>query len=77
MASGRLRHGRNWLRRRCILGAAAGAAFGPIAYRTGEALGAIPVAAKAPAWISAAGVWSLAMPAPLGLRERLEESARS
>lgn len=72
-----LRHSMNWLRRRYILGAAAGAAFGPIAYRTGEALGAISVAAGPTAWIAVAGAWALAMPMLLGLRERLEKPARS
>ena len=72
-----LRHNMNWPPRRCILDAAAGAAFGSTLPRTVEALDAISLAAAPPAGISVAGAWAIAMSALPGLRERLEEPARS
>lgn len=72
-----LRHSMNWLRRRYILGAAAGAVFGPVAYRTGVALDAISVAEPPVAWLAIAGAWGLAMPTLLWLRERLDKVGRT
>lgn len=70
-----LRHSLDWARRRYTLGAVAGAVFGPLAYTAGDALGAIALAAPPHGWLAIAGVWALAMPLLLWLRERIEESA--
>ena len=70
-----LRHSMNWARRRYALAAAAGALFGPLAYRAGDALGAISLA-PFPVGLSLVAVeWALAMPLLLWLRERLEGAA--
>ena len=67
-----LRHSLDWARRRYLLGAVAGAVFGPLAYAAGEALGAITLAAPPLGWLTVAAEWALAMPLLLWLRERLE-----
>lgn len=68
-----LRHSMNWLRHRYILGTFAGAVFGPLAYRAGEALSAISIEASPLAWLGIACVWALAIPTLLWLRELLEQ----
>lgn len=67
-----LRHSMNWARRRYALAAIAGAVFGPLAYRTGEALGAIALAPWPLGWLAVAAEWALALPLLLWLRERCE-----
>ncbi len=67
-----LRHSMNWARRRYALAAIAGAVFGPLAYRTGDALGAVSLAPLPFGWLAVAGEWVLAMPLLLWLRERFE-----
>ncbi len=68
-----LRHSMDWLRGRYLLGAAAGAVFGPLAYRAGQALNAISVEAAPFGWLAVAIAWACAMPLLLWLRERLEQ----
>ena len=70
-----LRHSMNWARRRYALAAGAGALFGPLAYRAGDALGAISLALFPVGLSSVAVEWALAMPLLLWLRERLEGAA--
>ncbi len=67
-----LRHSMNWLRGRFVLGLAAGAIFAPLAYRAGEALGALTLAPAPFGLLAVAAVWLLAIPLLLWLRERLE-----
>ena len=67
-----LRHSLNWMRRRYVPGAFAGALFGPLAYAAGERLEAIAVAAQPVAWLAIAAAWALALPLLLWLRERLD-----
>ena len=70
-----LRHSLDWARRRYVLGAVAGAIFGPLAYTAGDALGAITLAEPPLGWLAVAGEWALAMPLLLWLRERFEAPA--
>ena len=70
-----LRHSMNWARRRYALAALAGAVFGPLAYRTGEAIGAISLAPSPFGWLAVASEWAVAMPLLLWLRERFEGTA--
>lgn len=57
-----LPHSLGWLARRPWLAAAAGAAAGPLAYRAGEALGAIALPAGAVSLLAVAAVYAVAMP---------------
>lgn len=74
--AGTLRHSMNWARRRYAIGAVAGAVFGPLAYRAGEALGAIALAAAPLGLLAVAVEWAVAMPLLLWLRERAESGMR-
>ena len=62
----------NWMRGRYVLGGIAGAIFGPAAYRAGTALDAISIEAAPEPWLMIAGIWALALPLLLWLRERLD-----
>lgn len=68
-----LRHSMNWLRGRYVLGTAAGAVFGPLAYKAGEALNAISIGTSSFAWLGIACAWALAIPILLRIREFLEQ----
>ncbi len=57
-----LRHALRWLAGRHLLGALLGAAGGPLAYRAGEALGAISIPDPLPGLAAVSVQWALAMP---------------
>ena len=62
-----LRHALRWLAGRYVIGAALGAVGGPLAYRGGEALGAITIPDPALGLVAVSVEWMLAMPALLGI----------
>ena len=71
-----LRHGLRWLLPRRSLAVALGAAGGPMAFRAGEALGAVRFAPER--WHSLAAlslVWAIAMPILTGVARRLDQAA--
>ena len=70
--AGTLRHSLDWTRRRYALGALAGAVFGPLAYRAGDALGAITLADPPFGLLAVAAAWAVAMPLLLWIRERID-----
>ena len=67
-----LRHSFNWIRRRYLIGLLLGALFAPLAYRAGEALGALTLAPAPAGLLAVAIMWLMAIPLLLWLRERLE-----
>jgi hypothetical protein len=60
-----LRHSLRWLAGRYLLGALLGAAGGPLAYRAGEALGAIRIPDSFSGLAAVSVEWAIAMPALL------------
>lgn len=61
-----LRHALRWLSGRYLLGALLGAIGGPLAYRAGEALGAIQISDPVTGLAAVSVEWLLAMPLLLG-----------
>lgn len=62
-----LRHALRWLGNRYLLSALLGAIGGPLAYRAGEALGAIEISDPLSGLIAVSVEWLVAMPLLLGL----------
>ncbi len=62
-----LRHALSWLSNRYLLGALLGAIGGPLAYRAGEALGAIQIPDPLSGLTAVSVEWLVAMPLLLGL----------
>ncbi len=71
-----LRHGLRWLKGRYLLGALLGVIAGPLAYRGGQALGAIEFPDPATG-LAAVGVeWLIAMPLLLAVAARADSHSR-
>ncbi len=70
-----LRHALRWLRGRYLLGAALGAIGGPLAYRAGEALGAVTIPDPVVGLGAVAVEWLVAMPLLLAVASRSAPSA--
>ncbi|HSS62868.1 MAG TPA: DUF2878 domain-containing protein [Gammaproteobacteria bacterium] len=70
-----LRHALRWLGNRYVLGALLGAIGGPVAYRAGEALGAVRIPDPLPGLTAVSVEWLVAMPLLLGLTALFEPRA--
>lgn len=67
-----LGHSLDWLRGRYVLGAVAGAVFGPLAYWAGMRLGAVDLVHGLSTGLAVAVLWALALPALLAAQAHLE-----
>jgi len=70
-----LRHALRWIEGRYLLGALLGAIGGPLAYRAGEALGAISIPSELSGLSAVSVEWMLAMPLLLGVAALVKSRA--